>query len=190
MRDRLVHATRVCVRTRGVADTSSRLIADTAGVNLGAITYYFGSKDELVGLALAEELREWTQPALERLAADDDPALRLLATVEVLGAAFDDHRDRVPGLLEVFVHTARDQDPDNAIVAVWTDVRSRLAAVIADLRAREVIADWVDPDAMAALIVAVVAGTVINETVDSSGPGHRRVAAQFAGLLLHARPVT
>ena len=188
VRDRLVEATRTCVRTRGVADTSSRLIAETAGANLAAITYYFGSKDELVACALAEELREWTQPALDRLAAADDAAVRLLGTVEILGAAFDQHRDRVPGLLEVFVHTARDEDPSNPIVSVWTEVRGRLAAVIAELRARAVIANWVEPDAMAALIVAVVAGTVVNETVDRAGPGHREVAAQFAGLLLHARP--
>src|SRR5262245_7221419 len=54
VRDRLVDATRACVRARGVADTSSRLIAETADANLGAITYYFGSKDELVAAALAE----------------------------------------------------------------------------------------------------------------------------------------
>ena len=188
MRDRLVDATRACVRTRGVADTSSRVIAETAGVNLAAITYYFGSKDELVAAALAEELRAWTQPALDRLSAPDDPARRLLGAVEILTAAFDRHRDRVPGLLEVFVHTARDRDPRNPIVAVWTEVRHRLESVIDELRAGAVIADWVDPSAMAALIVAVVAGTVVNETVDPAGPGHRLVAAQFAGLLLQARP--
>jgi AcrR family transcriptional regulator len=188
VRDRLVAATRSCVRARGVADTSSRLIAETAGANLAAITYYFGSKDELVAVALAEELREWTQPALERLISTQDAAQRLLGTVTILGDAFDEHRDRVPGLLEVFVHTARDRDPANPIVAVWTEVRARLAAVITELRTGNVIAEWVDPDAMAALIVAVVAGTVVNETVDPSGPGHRAVAAQFAALLLHARP--
>jgi AcrR family transcriptional regulator len=186
VRDRLVDATRDCVRTRGVADTSSRLIAETAGVNLAAITYYFGSKNELVGFALAEELREWTQPALDRLAAPGDPASRLLGTVDILGTAFDEHRERVPGLLEVFVHTARDRDPRNPIVAVWTEVRSRLGTVIDELRTLAVIPAWVDPDAMASLIVAVVAGTVVNETVDPAGPGHRLVAAQFAGLLLHA----
>jgi AcrR family transcriptional regulator len=188
VRDRLVDAARACIRTRGVGDTSSRLIAEAAAANLAAITYYFGSKDELIAAALAAELREWTQPALDRLAAPDDPAQRLLETVEILGTAFDQHRDRVPGLLEVFVHTARNDDPSNPIAAVWTQVRARLAAVIDELRTRSVIAEWVDPNAMAALIVAVVAGTVVNETVDTAGPGHRAVAAQFAGLLLHARP--
>jgi AcrR family transcriptional regulator len=188
VRDRLVEAARTCVRTHGVADASSRLIADTAGVNLAAITYYFGSKDELVAAALAEELREWTQPAFERLSAPDDAAQRLLGTVEILVTAFDEQRERVPGLLEVFVHTARDRDPRSPIVAVWAEVRARLAGVIDELQARSVIAEWVDAQAMAALIVAVVAGTVVNETVDPAGPGHRAVATQFAALLLHARP--
>jgi AcrR family transcriptional regulator len=66
-RDRLLQATRQCVRDRGLTGTSSRTITDAAGVNLAAITYYFGSKDDLVSAALADELRDWIQPALEQL---------------------------------------------------------------------------------------------------------------------------
>jgi AcrR family transcriptional regulator len=98
-RERLLVAARRCVRDRGVDRTSSRAIAETAGENLAAITYYFGSKDDLVAAALAEELREWLRPALERLARDDDPAMQLLDAMSILSERFDADREGVPSLV-------------------------------------------------------------------------------------------
>ena len=71
---------------------------------------------------------------------------------------FDENRDRVPGLLEVFVHAARTPESNNPMAAIWRDLRTRLANVITELRASGAIPEWVEPDAMAALIVAVAAG--------------------------------
>lgn len=186
-RERLLRAARQCVRDRGLTGTSSRAITDAAGVNLGAITYYFGSKDDLVGAALADELRDWLQPALDQLVADGDPVHRLLGTVATLNATFESERARVPALLDVFVHAARDTATRGPVVAIWNEVTTQLSAVIAELRSRDAVPGWVEPDAMAALIVAVVAGTVVNEAVDRAGVGHRDVAAQFASLLVNAR---
>ena len=39
---------------------------------------------------------------------------------------------------------------------------------------------------MAALILAVAAGTIVSATVEPDGVGHREIAAQFASLLLAA----
>ena len=78
---RLVEATRGCLRSRGLAETSSRAITDLAGANLAAITYHFGSKEGLVAVALAAELEGWTQPVLELLDQAGDPATRLLGAV-------------------------------------------------------------------------------------------------------------
>lgn len=185
-RTRLVDATRTCLRRRGVSGTSSRLITQTAGENLAAITYYFGSKDELVAVALADELRDWVQPALDRLAEPGDPVTRLLGAVSILNAMFDEQRDRIPGLLEAFVHASREHESRGPVAAIWVEVRATLAAVIGELRSRGAIASWVQPDPMAALIVAVAAGTAVNETVAPGGVGHREIAAQFASLLVNA----
>jgi hypothetical protein len=127
------------------------------------------------------------RPALEHLAETDEPVARLLSAVTALSERFDAERDRVPGLLEVFVHAARDPAARGPIVEIWADVRTRLAGVIVELRAHDAIPAWVEPRAMASLVVAVVAGTVVNETVDPTGVGHREVAAQFANLLVNAR---
>jgi AcrR family transcriptional regulator len=167
--------------------TSSRAITDAAGVNLAAITYYFGSKDDLVAVALADELREWITPALEQLTAADDPAQGLLAAVATLTTTFDAERGRIPGLLDVFVSAARDSAARGPIAAIWGEAKAQLGAVIAELRAQDAIPTWVDPEAMASLIVAVVAGTVVNEAVAPGGDAHRQVALQFANLLLTAQ---
>jgi AcrR family transcriptional regulator len=185
-RDRLLTAARQCVRERGIAHTSSRSVADRAGVNLAAITYYFGSKDDLVAAALADELREWLEPALAQLRETDDPVARLLGAMHALSERFDVERDRVPGLLEVFVQAARDPGAREPIVVIWNEVNAQLRATLAELRARNFVPAWVDPDAMSALIIAVVAGTVVSVTVDPEGVQHRDVAAQFATLLVNA----
>ncbi len=70
----LLDATRRCVRHQGLARTTSRDITTEAEANLAAITYHFGSKDELVAEALLAGLREWLDPALAALADADDPA--------------------------------------------------------------------------------------------------------------------
>lgn len=186
-RDRLVAAARACLRDRGLAATSSRLIADTARENLGAITYYFGSKDQLVATALARELEAWIQPALDALMDDGDPAQRLAGAVAALNAAFESQRTQVPALLDVFVRAARDPAAHERIAGIWNGVQAQLRAVISELLARDLIARWVDPDGMAALIVAVIAGTVVHEAIDPEGMRHRQIATQLAGLLLGAR---
>jgi AcrR family transcriptional regulator len=183
-----VEAARGCLRTRGLAETSSRAITDLAGANLAAITYHFGSKERLVAVALAAELEAWTRPVLELLDEPGDAAPRLLGAVSALNATFDEQRERLPGLLEVFVHAARDPDPGNPVTATWTDLAARLAAVITELRAGGVAPVWVAPDAMAALILAVAAGTVVSVIVEPAGASHRDIAAQFASLLLAAGP--
>ncbi len=185
-RTQLVEAAQACLRSHGLAHTSSRAIADAAGANLGAITYYFGSKDHLVAAALAEELRSWTRPVIDLLADAGDPATRLLEAVNTLNETFEQQRDRAPGLLEVFLHAARDPDTSSPVAQIWSNLRAQLAGVITELRDTGSIPGWVAPDAMAALILAVGAGTVVTATVQPDRVDHRAIAAQFASLLLAA----
>src|SRR5438045_3611371 len=144
-RERLVAAAQECLRARGLAHTSSRAITDRAAANLGAITYYFGSKDQLVAAALAEELRGWLRPVIELLRERRDPASRLVGAVSALNETFEQQRDRAPGLLQVFVHAAADPDSSNAVAAIWKELRAQLAAVIAELRATDAVPRWVAP---------------------------------------------
>jgi hypothetical protein len=89
-------------------------------------------------------------------------------------------------LLEVFVHAARDPDTSSPVAQIWSHLRAQLARVITELRDTGSIPGWVAPDAMAALILAVGAGTVVSTTVEPGRDDHRAIAAQFASLLLAA----
>jgi hypothetical protein len=59
-----------------------------------------------------------------------------------------------------------------------------VAADIARQRDDGLLPTWVQPPAMAALIVAVVNGVVVGSVLDPDRFDHRAVAAQFLMLLL------
>jgi AcrR family transcriptional regulator len=186
-RQRLLDATRRCVRHRGLARTTSRDITSEANANLAAITYHFGSKDDLMAEALLEELREWLAPALADLESADDPAAGMLAAVQTLTTTYEHHREAAPGYLEALLQAPRHPGLGAGVRALWADLRQRLASQIGELRAAGTVGPWVDPEAMAGLLVAVANGVVLQATVDPDGPAVSELAGQFAGLLLDSR---
>jgi AcrR family transcriptional regulator len=78
--DLLVEATLRCLGRAGMAGTTARTITSEAGVNLAAITYHFGSKDQLVDRALVRGVRRLLDPVIAALEAGDAPGA--LAIVE------------------------------------------------------------------------------------------------------------
>lgn len=184
---RLVDATRQCLTDHGLAATTSRQIAGTAGANLGAITYYFDSKDELVATALVEGLREWLSPAIDILAADGDPTERTMAAIQTLIATFREHSADAPLYLEALLHAPRIEPLHRVLLDLWGDLRRLLAGQMAEMRGRGTLPPWVDPEAMASLLIAVANGLVLQVTVDPDGPSLDTMAAQFGTLLIASR---
>ena len=183
-RARLLDAARRCVRDQGLPGATSREITSLAGANLAAITYHFGSKDELVAEALFDELRSRLDPALEQLASAEEPAAGMLATVQRLLAEFEQSRRDVPVYLEALVlacHGGPFAGPARKLVR---SVQRLLRERVADLAAQGVVPTWVDPDAMASLIVAVANGVALQSALDPRGAPPSAMAAQFATLLL------
>lgn len=181
---RLLDATRTCIAERGVAGTTSREITTTAGANLQAITYHFGSKDRLVAQALVETVREWVAPALAVMSEPGDPATQMLAAVQALTTHFERRRAEAPALLEALVTAPRIPELRTAVLDLWNDLRSELAAHIGVLKESGHVPAWVEPATMATLLIAVANGLVLQVTVDRVGPSMPALAGQFAGLLL------
>jgi AcrR family transcriptional regulator len=187
-RTRLIEATLEVLGSRGVARTTSREIAAAAEVNLQAITYHFGSKDDLVAQALVHAVRTWIEPAhtaLTGVAAD--PLGRLFDTVQALQDALDGARELLPAYIEALATASRNETVRTQITGLLAELRDALAANIRELRDTGYIAPWVEPEPMASLIVAAGDGFVLHSTLDPASYSPEPTLRQVTQLLLAAR---
>lgn len=185
-REALLAATRHCIRTKGLAGATSRAITAGAGVNLGAITYHFGSKDVLVADALLDGLRTWLAPTLEVLSGEGDPATRTLSAVQTLTATFDELRSDAPAYLEALVQAPRMPQVEAGLLELWSELRNLLVAQMTAMQEDGQLVGFVHPEAMATLLIAVANGLVLQVTIDPGGPSLEAMGTQFASLLLAA----
>ncbi len=83
--ERILDAAEALFAERGFAETSLRTITSTAGVNLAAVNYHFGSKKELIQAVFARFLSPFCQElesSLDRLMeTDETPPTRALLSV-------------------------------------------------------------------------------------------------------------
>jgi AcrR family transcriptional regulator len=186
-RARLLDGALECLRRFGLRGTTSRAIAAAAGVNLGAITYHFGSKDELVAQALLSAVRGWIEPALDILRGDGDPAERLLAAVEHLRSAFEGARDMLPVYLEALVAAPRHDTLRRGVEELLAEVRTFQSAQLREQQAAGYLPSWVDPDAMATLLVSTADGIALHAVLEPDAVDPSALAAQAVQLLLAAR---
>jgi AcrR family transcriptional regulator len=182
----LVQGTIRCLQRYGLAGTTSRRIAQESGVNLGGITYHFGSKDELVTRALLEAIRTWLEPALTVLRTDQHPIPRMIAAIQALEESFEKARDMLPVYLEAMVMASRDDSLGQAVRATFAELRAFLTDQTEELRATGFLPAWVDPGAMALLLIAAADGIALHAALDPGSVDHRAVASQAMQLLLAA----
>ncbi len=183
-RDNLLEAARACVRRHGLAGATSREITALAGANLAAITYYFGSKDDLIAEALFGELERRVQPALALLDTPGAPASQLLAVVQALSEEFERSRQDTVVYFEALLLAVRDQRYRRSALELYQSLRRRLGDSITDLQRQGVVPAWVTPEATAGLILAIANGIALQSELDPGGPDHRAISAEFAQLLL------
>lgn len=186
-RERLLAAALDVVATSGVAGATSRQIAAAAGTNLQAITYHFGSKDDLVAQALVGAVRAWVEPAraaLQGLA--DDPAGHLVRAVWELRDTLAQVLPRVPAYLEALAQVPRSEPFRVEIRGLMAGLRDELAAALRQLQEAGVLAPWVEPEAMASLVLAAADGAAIHLTLDPDGVDVDAVLGQVVPLLLSA----
>jgi AcrR family transcriptional regulator len=187
-RVRLLDATLDVLRSHGLTRATSREIASRAGTNLQAITYHFGSKEQLIAQALVHAVRSWVEPA--RLALQhvaDDPLGRLVESVMALRATLAEALPHLPAYFEALAAAPRNDAVRTQIVGLIHELRDDLAARIAELREAGIVADWVKPKDMAALIVAAGDGLALHTMLDPDGIDADLVLDQVIQLLLAAR---
>jgi hypothetical protein len=137
----------------------------------------------LVAEALVAEVERLVEPAMRALEGDGDPVQRLMGAITDLLRTFAEERERAPAYLAALVEAARSAGGATEVIG---RLRSRLAAVLGQLVADGAVPRWVDPDAMAALVIAAANGIALQVCVDPDGPSAEAQAAQLASLFLVA----
>lgn len=185
-REQLIRATREAIRDVGMAGSTAREIAGRASANLASIPYHFGSKDALVAEALVAEARDLVAPVLALLASEKPPPERAMEAAGMLNELFVQSRTQVPVYLAALAAAPHSPDVREGLGALWRELRERLADDVRRQLDEGHLPPWVQPDAMASLILSLVNGVVLASVVDPDGPDHQQVGLQFVALLLAA----
>jgi AcrR family transcriptional regulator len=186
-KEALLAATRECLADRGETGTTSRAIAARAGANLAAITYHFGSKDALVAEAMLSSVRGWLEPVLTVLRSDEEPAARTVRAVGALQASLADARDALPLHLHALTAAPRSPALRAGLDELLAEVHGLLAGQIAEQVASGFLPAWVDPGAMAHLLVAMADGIALHAVLQPDAVDPQALVAQALALLLAAR---
>jgi AcrR family transcriptional regulator len=184
-RDKLLSATIRSLRTKGVNGLTSREITRAADVNLQAITYHFGSKDSLVAAALTELVNQRLDPIVEALETDADPAERLFEALGTIRTAFAVGRQDLKAYADAVAASSTNAELARSVAAIHDRLQGYLSRLIAEMQRDGYVQKWVEPDSMAALLVAI--GDGVATQAHYGEPDVDGVLDQVALLLLSAR---
>jgi AcrR family transcriptional regulator len=155
------------LRLRGIAGTSARSIASSAGVNQALIFYHFGSVEHLVDVACREATAERVALYRDRLAtvASLRELLRLGRELHVAEQA----AGNVTALAQVLAGAQQDArlaEAARAALGLWiTEIESALVR----LTATSPIAELADPARLAQAVAAAFIGIELYEGVNPGG---------------------
>ena len=157
---------------RGSDRTSLRAIAREVGVTHAALTHYFGSLEELLVAVYQESYAPGRQPAPP--APDATPVEMMIESARTNRA--------VPGLVQLYSTLVASalEEGHPAARAFATDRYARLRDSLADTVRQQQeqgrIRGDVDPDAVAALVVAASDGLQTQWLLDDTAPQHEALA--------------
>ncbi|MFG3280460.1 TetR/AcrR family transcriptional regulator [Streptomyces sp. NPDC048111] len=169
---------------QGIAKTSARSIATTAGVNQALVFYHFGSVDELLAAACVHGAEQRVSRYRERLAALGS-LTELLAFARVMHA-----EEREAGQVAVLgqLLAAGQTSPalaaaTSAGLALWVE---ELETVLTRLLAATPVAAFVDPAGLARATAASFVGIELYEGIDPEGATRALDSLEQLAVLVQA----
>lgn len=169
---------------QGIAKTSARSIAATAGVNQALVFYHFGSVDELLAAACVHGAEQRVSRYRERLAALDS-LTELLAFARAMHA-----EERAAGHVALLgqLLAAGQTAPalaaaTSAGLALWIE---ELEAVLTRLLAATPLAAFADPAGLARAAAASFVGIELYEGVDPGGAARALDSLEQLAILAQA----
>lgn len=163
---RIVEAARRLIARRGIDRSHVVDIANEAGFSRGLVTYYFGSKDRLLGEVMEADGRA----AIERLQELLGPTRTCNDVTAALAQALHERMDQEPGvhmaLQELVTLALRKPEFQLRRARLRTAYRDTLAELLAERQHSGALALSAEPGAVAAVLLALGDGIVTEAAAD------------------------
>jgi len=178
----LLEATIHSLAEGGFAVTTSRRVCELAGVSMGAQTYHFPHRTDLLGAAV-EYLADRRLAEMRELAADlpTDSGERLAALLDLLWADFNSPTFVV--FVKLYVAAADDPDLYARLVPIERQLSDAIVA-----HAIEILGDQVVPDfgRRLLLVLSAVRGLALTEHFEPRGRRRRDPWPSLRATLLES----
>lgn len=180
-RERILEAAAVCFCRKGYHETTVQDICDEAHLSKGGLYTYFKSKDEMLAALIEESflgtLRE-AQQAVEGIETSVEKLDRVANLIIDRLVAPDRPPTYSPQLhLEMWAEASKHPHLHALIAEGYERWRSFVADLLRQGIAQGELRSEVDPDALAAILVAVFDGLSLQESVTKTKVDWLRVAA-------------
>lgn len=156
-----------CIEEHGYGEVTTRDIAQAAKANVASITYHFGSKDALIGEALAEGYRRWfAEFAREviRTGTTDSEAF-IQGAVHALGESLGSHRGMARAFISALSRAPHDKHLRDILAASYRESRTGLAAFLR-------LSEGEQGELLAGVMIAVFDGLLIQWLIDPEQGTH------------------
>lgn len=186
----LLEAAKRLVSERGYAGTTVRELAAASGTNLAAVNYHFGSRANLLNMAVLESFMDWVDRVgeagpvdphaggLEQMAARARPTI---AGISAMQPAF-------VIALEALLQAGRSPELKAQLVAHYAELRRRVGEFVKATTRGDELPDRT-VEVAASYILAVADGLQLQALLDPEAiPTGDELAALYEGLVPPATP--
>jgi AcrR family transcriptional regulator len=156
-----------CIEERGYGEVTTRDIAQAAKANVASIAYHFGSKDALIGEALAEGYRRWFAEfagEVIRTGTTDSEAF-IQGAVHALGESLGSHRGMARAFISALSRAPHDKHLRDILAASYRESRTSLAAFLR-------LSEGEQGELLAGVLIAVFDGLLIQWLIDPEQGTH------------------
>ena len=196
-REQILDAARACLLEHGLEKVSMEMIIARSGLSTGAVYRYFKGKDEIIGAAVTASARE-IGVAFAPILAGPSPGLpaqlveKLLeawVSYSISGVGPAAGVDRMPVAVHGWSYAQNDPELKGALQASLLGFREACLPIIKQWQADGVVASWVEPDAVAQLLLSISLGFVAQRSLagDADAGAH---ACALAALTRQPAPGT
>lgn len=168
-REKILHAAAICFRDRGYHETTVQDICDAAKLSKGGLYTYFQSKDEILAAVIEDSFIDTLRRA-QAATSDDGTAIEKLDRVAAILVdrltSPEAHPAHSPQLyLEIWAEASKNEHLRELCTQAYRRWKAFLAELLRDGMRQGLIRSDIDPEGIAATLVAVFDGLSLQESI-------------------------